>query len=55
MPLIETQILQGPVALLEWVDSVGLELAILGFIRHPKWSPIIIERKLAILGLQESE
>jgi hypothetical protein len=55
MPLVKTQILKRLVAFLRWVDSISPKLANLGCIRQPKWSPVAIVNKLAILGLRESE
>ena len=55
MPLTETQILQSPIAALDWVGSLEPELAIFGCVRQPKWSPPIVEHRLTVLGLRESE
>jgi hypothetical protein len=51
MHLVETQILQSPTASLDWVNSFESELAILGFVIKPKWSPTVVEHKL----VRESE
>jgi hypothetical protein len=55
MHLVETQILQSLMASLDWENPFESELAILGFVMQPKWSPAIVEHKLAIIGLRESE
>jgi hypothetical protein len=55
MYLVETQILQSPMASLDWENPFESEFAVLGFVMQPKWSPAVVERKLAILGLRESE
>lgn len=54
MLLIETQILQNPIIFVDCVNSFEREF-ILGFAMQSKWSPAIVEHKLAILGLRESE
>ncbi len=55
MSLIETQILQGPLAFLDHTNSIELELTKLGVMGRLTYTPKIIRYKLAILGLRKSE